>query len=606
MTDERRALLPPTRRTYSDRPCRWRHCVQACRDTLAVWWPTISLLVLPHTLGLMQAVQIPAEVDAIRSLSCEHYYALHPASPEARSCLEPAVERHFSTITTQVTFSVVLANFLSMLVYGRLFQHRARRWMAAAGLCGCAIARIPFLVLPMYQFPHLAPDEVRTISPRAMLAIYWGCAVLGGLSGSNEIVTLSVESFMVDKTSPNERSNLFRLVQVAQLLGASAGPILGSLATWWMPFAHNRCLGYRTCQPAHATDTLLFNNAPYWVSLGFVLLGLLWALFVMDVRREKPDDDEHDSLSREAQSPTQSRGQPKLNYRWLGVFQRLVPMRISRWSYDARIAELTAADMCVAFSTEGPVVLILVLGFVFHWDRALLSFGLGLTNALKLVTMAVVLPLSLHAIARVCARPSAIADLTDEQLHTCVDLNEEELRKPHGGSTREPTRQAQVLESVSQDQRRMARLWRAQVDLDASCLSFGINLLSWSIIAVSLEQKSQALVIFGAVLLTTGTGAQALLRSAASIMADRIVEQQEQQLISLTDATGEQDPLPRGSDSYLVIVSTLLLPCLLMGLVIRNYIYTNTVATHPGMFFAWMAIVNGFALLLLCNIRPVT
>jgi len=600
MTDEQRALLSPTKRALADHPRRWRRWLRVCGDALAVWWPTISLLVLPHTLGLMQAVQIPAEVDAIRSLSCVHYYALHPVPPDERSCLDPAVERYFSMITTQVTFSVVLANFLSMLVYGRLFQHHWRRWMAAAGLCGCAVARIPFLVLPMYQFPHLVPEEAYAISPHVMLALYWGCAVLGGLSGANEIVMLSVESFMVDTTSPNERSNLFRLVQVAQLLGASAGPILGSLATRWMPFAHNRCIGYRTCQPAY-TDSLLFNNAPYWLSLGFVLLGLLWALFVMDVRHAKPYADQYGQTS---DLRMRQRAQPKLKYRWLGAFQRLLPIRIGRWSYDARIAKLTTADMCVAFSTEGPVVLILVLGFVFHWDRNLLSIGLGVTNALKLVTMAVVLPLSLRAMTRVCACPLDISNLTDEQLHACVDLNEDELH-PDGGPA-ERSAHAQLLQHVSQEQRRMARLWRAQVDLDVARVSFAINALSWAMIAVSLERQSQALVIVGAILLTAGTGAQPLLRSAASTMADWIVEHLEDKAVLLTHAPEDQDPLPRGSDSYLVIVSTLLLPCLLMGLVIRNYIYTNTVATHPGVFFAWMAIVNGLALLLLCNIRPVT
>ncbi|WFD19430.1 phosphatidate cytidylyltransferase [Malassezia caprae] len=576
MTDEQRALLSPTRRAHAGRPRHWRRWARACSDTLGVWWPTISLLVLPHTLGLMQAVQVPAEVDAIRSLSCAHYYALHPAPPGTLSCLDPAVERHFSMITTQVTFSVVLANFFSMLVYGRLFQHHWRRWMAAAGLCGCAVARIPFLVLPMYQFPHLVPDEARAISPRAMLALYWGCAVLGGLSGANEIVTLSVESFMVDTTNPNERSSMFRLVQVAQLLGASAGPILGSLATQWMPFARNRCIGYRACQPASA-DTLLFNNAPYWLSLGFVLLGLLWALFAMDVRGAKPLDEQN---GQENQRHVQPRAQPKLKYRWLGAFQRLVPVRTGHWTYDARIAELMMADMCVAFSIEGPVVLILVLGYVFHWNRDLLSIGLGVTNALKLITVAAALPLSLRAMARICARPHDIADLTDEQLHMCVDLNEEQLHPD--GDTDERPRQAQALQHVSQDQRRMARLWRAQLDLDVSRVSFGINVLSWAIIAVSLERQSQALVIVGAILLTAGTGAQPLLRSAASTMADRIVEHQEQKAVSLSHAPEDQDPLPRGSDSYLVIVSTLLLPCLLMGLLIRNYIYTNTVAIHPA------------------------
>lgn len=568
-------------------------------------WPKLSLLVLPHTLGLMQSVQIPAEVDAIRSLSCAHYYALHPVPSDKPACLDPAVERHFSRIATLVTFSVVLANFFTMLVLGRLFRHHWRSWMAVTGLCGCAIARIPFLVLPMYQFPHFVPDAVRTFSPHVMLAIYWGCSVLGGLSGANEIVSLTVESLLVDTTSPHERSHLFRLVQVAQLLGASIGPLLGSVATQWMPFAHNRCIGYRTCQPTHdSKDGLkaapLFNNAPYWLSLCFVLLCLGWTLVAVDFR--------HTSQKKRAshdEAHLQTQSQPALRYRWLGAFQRLVPVRVGQWSYDTRIAKLVAADMCVAFSTEGPVVLILVLGYVFHWDRNLLSLGLGVTNALKLVTMAVLLPLSLHAATRLIERPDEIKSLSHEQLHMCMDLSDEELSRESDEVALDP-QQAPLLRPISHAQCIIAHLWRAQVDLDVSRLSFFINSLSWLVIALSLEWQSQALVIVGALLLTSGSGAQALLRSAASTMSDRIIEQQDKKATSLTHTTNDAHPLPRGSDSYLVIVSTLLLPCLLLGLALRNYIYTHTVATHPGTFFVWMAVVNGAALLLLCMVRPVT
>ena len=218
--------------------------------------PTLALLVIPHLMGLIQAVQIPAEMDAIRSLSCAHYYYLNPEQKnqeddnaiDATSCLRPEVEQHFSKIATFVTFSVVLANFVGMLIWVRRFDPKRRRSMAAKGMCGSALARVPFLVLPLYQFPFLASPNVLSLSPSTMLLVFWACAVLGGLSGTNELVSLTVESFITDSSSPEVRSQLLRYAQVATLLGASLGPLLGSMSTWIFPNAHNACIGYRTCQ----------------------------------------------------------------------------------------------------------------------------------------------------------------------------------------------------------------------------------------------------------------------------------------------------------------------------------------------------------------------
>ena len=139
--------------------------------------PTLALLVIPHLLGLIQAVQIPAEMDAIRSLSCAHYYYLNPEQKnqeddnaiDTTSCLRPEVEQHFSKIATFVTFSVVLANFVGMLIWVRRFDPKRRRSMGAKGMCGSALARVPFLVLPLYQFPFLAPPNVLSLSPSTCL-----------------------------------------------------------------------------------------------------------------------------------------------------------------------------------------------------------------------------------------------------------------------------------------------------------------------------------------------------------------------------------------------------------------------------------------------------
>ena len=65
------------------------------------------------------------------------------------------------------------------------------------------------------------------------------------------------------------------------------------------------------------------------------------------------------------------------------------------------------------------------------------------------------------------------------------------------------------------------------------------------------------------------------------------------------DVSTTKRVLPSGADSYLIISSTLLLPCLLVGLCVRNEIYAKTVSTNPGIFFVVVAAVNALALIAL-------
>ena len=162
------------------RSTRARGWVDGARTWCSANASMLGLLFIPCLLGLIQAVQIPAEIDAIRSLSCAHYYHLHPDQIppipyDSESCMRPEVEQHFSTLATYVTFTVVLANFFGMLVYGRLFEAQQRRRLAAQGIFGLLVARIPFLILPLYQYPILAPPDVRSLNPAQMLGVFWAC-----------------------------------------------------------------------------------------------------------------------------------------------------------------------------------------------------------------------------------------------------------------------------------------------------------------------------------------------------------------------------------------------------------------------------------------------
>ena len=620
-----------------------RHGLRKCM-------PTLALLVIPHLMGLIQAVQIPAEMDAIRSLSCAHYYYLNPEQKnqeddnaiDATSCLRPEVEQHFSKIATFVTFSVVLANFVGMLIWVRRFDPKRRRSMAAKGMCGSALARVPFLVLPLYQFPFLASPNVLSLSPSTMLLVFWACAVLGGLSGTNELVSLTVESFITDSSSPEVRSQLLRYAQVATLLGASLGPLLGSMSTWIFPNAHNACIGYRTCQQNRLVlgRAVLFNNAPYWLAFGISLLGWTWVWFALassgtgdGLDRDDLDDTSSLADSTSVDSSTRaSRNRPtrRDTAEWgasLGAFQRLLPVRMSRWSYDTRILQFTAADMCIALTQEGPVALIFVLGFVFRWSRDALSVGLAVFNSLRLVHMAILLPIVLHRIVWQGSKPAPISELTPKQLDACFSVTKEAFDRPHRrrDSFDSIASLQHILDHVSSEQYELARLWRAQVDLHASRISFFINATSWMTIFAGVYLTKQWLLMAGATALAFGCGAQFLLRSAACTICDSIVDKRAESLqlhlptsnthtgahsptLSPTgpvasSATSRPKPLPSGSDSYLVISSTLMLPCLLLGLCLRNEIYTRTLATNPGAFFIVIAGIETLGLLALCPIQ---
>lgn len=451
--------------------------LEAVHERVREWLPSLSLLVLPHLVGLMQAVQVPAEVDAIRAISCAHYYAHHKLHQvqeglDTQSCLAPAVEQHFSRIATQVTFSVVLANFLGMLLFGRLFQSSHRRGMAVVGFAGCAMARVPFLLLPLYQFPALTPSDVRWMSADAILYIYWGCAVLSGMMGAAELVNLMVETQITDSSSPEKRSSLFRQIQIANALGASIGPMLGSCASWLFPHLENRCVGYHGCRPSYH-DAPLFNNAPYWLSFVLAWVGIAWSVCVLDFGVVADNASQGCTHHDDSHAGHQSSGPPTRLLRWLGPFSRLQPLKISRWAYDARIAQFTTAEMLFALTNEGMPVLILVMGYVFHWRRDTLSLGLTASNTLRLLSMAAVVPMLINAMARVLAKPESIAHLTREQIDMCLKISHDDVRRPQRCCDANHARdKSHVLQNVSTEQRLVTRLWRAQVDLGVSRLSF--------------------------------------------------------------------------------------------------------------------------------------
>ncbi|WFD39644.1 uncharacterized protein MJAP1_002624 [Malassezia japonica] len=587
-------------------------------------WPVVQLLVLPHLLGQITSVATAAEVDAMRSLSCAHYYYLHPISLEggaldATSCQAPEVEVHFNALVTRITFSVVLANFAGMLLYGRSFSRIPRRYLALLGMFGCALARIPLLFLPLYQYPYYAPEAVRSLSPQGMFMIYWACAIVGGFSGATELVTLTVESLVVDTQSPEKRSQLFSQLQVAQLLGASIGPVLGSLASWLFPSVANRCFGYTRClknkrlhSPQRgAQQYLLFNTTPYWVSVFFAFFGMFWIAFVVNFSAESRSSMpscERCQTQDDQRTKDIAANPPK--YAWLGAFQRLVPVRISRGRYDARILQFTLAEIFTAMMNEGIVVLILILGFVFHWGRDLIALGLSVSNALRLLMIVGGLPALISFLSHYLRKPAGVQDLSKDQIDAVLEMSQRDVRrKPNCCPTYQQTTESRLLRDVSTHQRTLVRLWRAQVDIHAARVSYFLNAASWVMIFYGVTANHEWIVLAGAVLLTGGSAAQPMLRSAACTVADQIVELQNNAALPLrrprTQPT-EHASLPSGADSYLVIVSTVLLPCLLIGLVVRNYVYGATIGSCPGAFFLVVAGLNAAVLVLLSVMRPAT
>ena len=590
------------------RSTRARGWVDGARTWCSANASMLGLLFIPCLLGLIQAVQIPAEIDAIRSLSCAHYYHLHPDQIppipyDSESCMLPEVEQHFSTLATYVTFTVVLANFFGMLVYGRLFEAQQRRRLAAQGIFGLLVARIPFLILPLYQYPILAPPDVRSLNPAQMLGVFWACAILGGLSGTNELVILTVESFITDTKSPEMRSQLFRLTEVALLLGASIGPLLGSMSTWMFPHASNACIGYKECQNNTIVSgtRLLFNNAPYWLAFVFTWVALIWILFVFNfasvastTKASRADSRRDSDVS---MGPTTEWGAS------LGAFQRLVPIRRSRWSYDTRVLQFTFANMCVALSQEGPIVLMYVMGFVFRWGRDSVSLALTTLNTVRFANMVLALPHVLQGMASLSRKPEPISDLTPKQIDACLDAAKRLVpcEPGQGRSSAVPRECDTNMAQITPKQRALVCLWRAQIDLNVSRISFLFNVVAWLTIFAGVTCTKEWLVIVGTVTLALGSGAQFLLRSAACTICDYIVEQENRfsPPSPTRDTSTTKRVLPSGADSYLIISSTLLLPCLLVGLCVRNEIYAKTVSTNPGIFFVVVAAVNALALIAL-------
>ncbi|PKI85146.1 hypothetical protein MVES1_001168 [Malassezia vespertilionis] len=592
-------------------------------------WPSLQLLAVPHLLGLILSAATPSEVDAMRSLSCAHYYYLYPIpgygqdpnTVDTTSCAAPAVEVHFNSLMTRITFTVVLSNFFGMLLYGRLFKHSNRKWFALMGLLGCALARIPLLFLPLYQYPYLAPYSVRAMSPGTMLWIYWGCSILGGISGAAEIVTLAMESLAVDIQSPEKRSQLFAKFQIAQLLGASMGPMLGSLVNWTFPRMANTCFGYDHCITNNSTNSpqrgaqkyLLFNTASYLLAVVFALLGALWVIFVVNFStRETSSSMPNCEMCQTEDINRQSKravNPPK--YAWLGAFQRLLPVRIGRRRYDCRVLQFTFVEICTALMNEGVVVLIFELGFVFHWGRDLIAAGLTISNSLRLFAIAQGLPLLVTFVRTHSKKPASVQHLSNEQLRACIAMSDSDVRRlPNCCPSYQATEESQLLRQVSSDQRTLVRLWRAQVDLYAAQFSYFTNAISWLLIAVGVTIQCEYTVLFGAVLLTAGSGALPMLRSAGCTVTDQIVEEQGSAALPLRQrreqSAAPQAALPDGADSYLVIVSTVLLPCLLIGLIVRNYVYGATIDSFPGTFFIIVAGLNVAAYFTLLFMRPPT
>ncbi|KAI3627095.1 hypothetical protein GLX27_001237 [Malassezia furfur] len=626
-SEERQPLLARadgdrTTRVWHKAHATLRASVQNAKQAIVSAWPTLQVLVLPHLLGLLLSVATPAEVDAMRSLSCVHYYSLNPdAGAEAKgldatSCQAPAVEVHFNSLMTRITFSVVLANFAGMLLYGRTFSSKSRRWYAILGMLGCALARVPLLLLPLYQYPYRTPEALLSISPRTMLKVYWSCAILGGFSGANELVTLTVESLVVDTQSPEQRSRLFSQLQIAQLLGASIGPMLGSVAVRIVPGLANRCVGYTHClknKTLHSPQRgshghLLFNTASYWLAVFFALFGVLWLLFVVQFKSEPqqstsmPDCE----LCRDRASQRKKmlmRNPPK--YAWLGAFQRLIPVRLGPWRYDARVLQFTLSEIFTAMMNEGVVVLILVMGYVFHWGGNLIAIGLSVSNSLRLAMIVLGLPAMLSVVSKRLQKPADVQDLSKEQVDAVLAMSHSDVRRrPNCCPSYERTDEARLLSNVTPSQRTLVRLWRAQVDLIVARISYLINAVSWLMMAYGIEHHQEWVVLAGAALLTGGSSAQPMVRSTACTIADQIVDSERNAALPLklrrpAEAEEEQELLPDGADSYLVIVSTVLLPCLLIGLITRNAVYGSTIETFPGAFFLVVAGFNIAVLLIL-------
>lgn len=248
-------------------------------------------------------------------------------------------------------------------------------------------------------------------------------------------------------------------------------------------------------------------------------------------------------------------------------------------------------------------MLMYVMGFVFRWGRDSVSLALTTLNTVRFANMVLALPHVLQGMASLSRKPEPISDLTPKQIDACLDAAKRlVLCEPgQGRSSAVPREYNTNMAQITPKQRELVCLWRAQIDLNVSRISFLFNVVAWLTIFAGVTCTKEWLVIVGTVTLALGSGAQFLLRSAACTICDYIVEHENRfSLPSPTrDTSTTKRVLPSGADSYLIISSTLLLPCLLVGLCVRNEIYAKTVSTNPGIFFVVVAAVNALALIAL-------
>lgn len=578
------------------------------------------MLMIPHLLGQIKTVATAAEVDAMRSLSCARYYEKYPeklavlgGKLDTTSCQRPEVEAYFSSLMITIVVGAGLLNFQGMLIYGRLFRPALRRYFALLGILGNIVARVSVVLLPLYQYPYFAPGDVRSISAATMVYIYAGSVLFSGLTGSVDLVTLCFETMIVDNPDPQRRSQLFSMAQVSMLLGASIGPALGALSTTIFGDAANHCIGYKHCikhmrsPNKHGPPNLLFNTAPYWLAIVISLFGMVWVLFFLDTKprseRESQTPEQHSERA-QTEGPTR-----REKYGWMGPFRMLLPF-YSHHHYDFRISQFVFAESLNRLSIEGTVVLIYILGFVFHWTQNLLSIGLSASNTLNMLAITLVVPWATRLILRLQRKPHNIEDLSKKQISACMTASEcQSRRRPRSASNRS------LPPDMSPNTAMTVRLWRAQADLNVARVSFLTNLCSWLLMALGVTLEWQWLLLLGASTLAIGTGIEPMLRSAGCTFADRISELEEAEDAEATIPTRHSPPQAHaqahahsagktsGADSYLVIVSTMMLPLLLLGPILRNWVYSSTIDSFPGAFFIVVAGLQGLGLLDLILVR---
>ena len=220
-----------------------------------------------------------------------------------------------------------------------------------------------------------------------------------------------------------------------------------------------------------------------------------------------------------------------------------------------------------------------ILGYVFNWGQYLLAIGLSVSNTLNMLVVTVLLPVITRYVRRVQQKPRSTAALSDEQLQTCMNMTNCDLASETcpGIRRRRSVSSLDAPPGVSPKSCLVVRFWRAQVDLNVARAAFLSNMVSWLTMALGVAFRLQWLVLLGAAALAFGTVIDPMLRSAACTVADTIAAEQERKKQSLPEhnappqAAGDEAAEPvSGADSYLVIVTTVLLPILITGPILRN------------------------------------